>query len=94
MAPLYPDSVIFAPVQIWPRVQYNGAMDNGMRFPKNDSYVAGWEWAGDALTWMSREEVEDASQSAAVDLGCTSPDMAYEGIIDRVMSGAPRKGKK
>jgi hypothetical protein len=52
----------------------------------NESYAAGWDWAGDALTWMSVDQVEDLVESAAADLGeaAGDPEMAHEGIMDRL----------
>ena len=59
--------------------------NNGkMRFPKDESYCAGWDWAGDALTWMSADAVDDAAQDAAQDMGTDDPEMAYDGILDRL----------
>jgi hypothetical protein len=58
-----------------------------MRYPKNDDYCAGWDWAGDALTYMSAEEIDDSAETVAADLcdlNHSSAEMAYEGIMDRL----------
>ena len=59
-------------------------MDNSRM--NDDSYAAGWDWAGDALTWMNIEQIEDMAESAASDLGeaAGDPEMVHEGILDRL----------
>jgi hypothetical protein len=58
----------------------------------NESYVAGWDWAGDALTWMSVETVEDSAEGAAQDMGADDPEMVYEGIMARLRANSRKVG--
>lgn len=69
-------------------------IDKTMRFPRNEAYAVGWQWAGDSLTCMAADEVEDSAQGAAWDLGeaVGDPEMVHEGILDRL--AAEKKSKK
>lgn len=59
-------------------------MDNNPM--ENEGYAAGWDWASDALTWMSREQIEDEAEIVAFDLGEAVGDaeMVHEGILARL----------
>ena len=60
----------------------------------NESYAAGWDWAGDALTWMSRDQIEDEAETVAFDLGEAVGDaeMVHEGILARLRANSRKLG--
>jgi len=59
-----------------------------MRFPNNENYQTGWQWASDFLSRGSVQDLKNQAIGVAQDLGEdeSDADMIYEGIMDRAKS--------
>jgi len=65
--------------------------NNYMRYPTDDNYVAGWEWASGKLAdGCSVKELKQLATSVAYDISGSDEtaeiEIVYEGIIDRLES--------